>query len=192
MDYEGADLTEEQILDYLKREVGEGSAVPKEVFIIEEIPLTPVGEIFKPALRWDAIRQVYQRELEAQGDMVDSVDVATKGGYSNDKKRCRYCEWGDTLRICMEVPIPIRRRSMAGLQWDWVWRWRNGPHSVDGKLGSQDRQLASGNIVNQSAGACDVRTFCGAGQFQSRPRRDFDKFAASQDSLITSEPNVPT
>jgi fatty-acyl-CoA synthase len=74
----GTGLTEEKILDYLKKEVGELAAVPKEVFIIEEVPLTPVGKIFKPALRWESIRQVYQRELQAMGDMADAVDVAVK------------------------------------------------------------------------------------------------------------------
>ena len=75
---EGADLTEEQVLDYLKKEMGERAAIPKEVFIIEQIPLTPVGKIFKPALRWEAIEQVYREELQVLGNMVDSVDVAVK------------------------------------------------------------------------------------------------------------------
>ncbi len=75
---EGADLTEEQVLDYLKKEMGERAAIPKEVFIIEQVPLTPVGKIFKPALRWEAIKQVYRKELQVLGDMVDSVEVTVK------------------------------------------------------------------------------------------------------------------
>ncbi|UCH19785.1 MAG: hypothetical protein JSU83_14565, partial [Deltaproteobacteria bacterium] len=75
---EGSDLTSEQILDYLKKEVGERAAVPKAVFIIEQVPLTPVGKIFKPALRWEAIRQVYQEELATLADMVESVNVTVK------------------------------------------------------------------------------------------------------------------
>ncbi|MBU1902836.1 MAG: acyl-CoA synthetase [Proteobacteria bacterium] len=75
---EGADLTPEQILDYLKREVGERAAVPKEVFILDRIPLTPVGKIFKPALRWEAIKQVYRKELQALGEMVDSVEITVR------------------------------------------------------------------------------------------------------------------
>ncbi|MBW1868874.1 MAG: acyl-CoA synthetase, partial [Deltaproteobacteria bacterium] len=49
-----------------------------EIFIIEQVPLTPVGKIFKPALRWEAIKQVYRKELEVFGDMVDSVDVKVR------------------------------------------------------------------------------------------------------------------
>ena len=72
---EGADLTPDQILDYLKKEIGERAAVPKEVAIIEEVPLTPVGKIFKPALRWKAIQKVYQTELEKIKDLTTSMDV---------------------------------------------------------------------------------------------------------------------
>jgi fatty-acyl-CoA synthase len=72
---QNANLTPEQILEYLKKEVGERAAIPKDVYIIKEMPLTPVGKIFKPALRWDAIRQVYQTELEALGPMAESVEV---------------------------------------------------------------------------------------------------------------------
>ncbi len=72
---EGTDLTEEKILEHLKNTVGERAAVPKEVILLDEVPLTPVGKIFKPALRWDAIRRVYEKELGALGDAVDSVEV---------------------------------------------------------------------------------------------------------------------
>jgi fatty-acyl-CoA synthase len=72
---EGADLSSEKILEYLQQEIGERAAIPKEVAIIDEVPLTPVGKIFKPALRWQAIQKVYQSELEALGDMAESVDV---------------------------------------------------------------------------------------------------------------------
>jgi len=75
---EGANLTEEQVLDYLKKEVGERAAIPKEIFILDQMPLTPVGKIFKPALRWEAIKRIYREELEALGDMVDSVDVMVR------------------------------------------------------------------------------------------------------------------
>lgn len=72
---EGVDLTPDRILDYLKEEIGEQAAVPKEVTIIEEMPLTPVGKIFKPALRWKAIEDVYRSELEAIADQIRSLDV---------------------------------------------------------------------------------------------------------------------
>ncbi len=42
---------------------------------MEQIPLTPVGKIFKPALRWEATRKVYQQELQALGELIESVEV---------------------------------------------------------------------------------------------------------------------
>jgi len=72
---EGADLTEEQILEHEKREIGERAAIPKAIYILDQLPLTPVGKIFKPALRWDAVKRVYQAELEALGDKVHSIEV---------------------------------------------------------------------------------------------------------------------
>lgn len=71
-----ADLTAEKILDHLKTEVGERAAIPKEVIFIDNIPLTPIGKIFKPALRHSVIERVYRSELKVIGDMVDSIDVA--------------------------------------------------------------------------------------------------------------------
>ena len=72
---QGSTLTEDKILEHLQQSIGERAAVPKDVFIIDEMPLTLVGKIFKPALKWDIIKQVYQRELEALGEMAESVEV---------------------------------------------------------------------------------------------------------------------
>jgi fatty-acyl-CoA synthase len=71
----GAELTAETIMEYLKSQVGERAALPKEVIILDQIPLTPVGKIFKPALRWDAIKRVYESELAGLGDMVSNLKV---------------------------------------------------------------------------------------------------------------------
>lgn len=72
---EDARLTEAQVLDYLKGELGERAAIPKEIVFLDSMPLTPVGKIFKPALRWAAIKRVYENELEALGGMVRSGEV---------------------------------------------------------------------------------------------------------------------
>jgi fatty-acyl-CoA synthase len=70
-----AKITEDEILEYLRKEVGERAAVPKQVFIVPQIPLTPVGKIFKPALRWESIRKVYQQELSVLQGMTDKTEV---------------------------------------------------------------------------------------------------------------------
>ncbi len=75
---EGSSATAEEILEYARTHIGERAAIPKEIFILDEIPLTPVGKIFKPSLRWDATRKIYLKELEALGEMADSVNVEVK------------------------------------------------------------------------------------------------------------------
>jgi fatty-acyl-CoA synthase len=73
---ENAKLTAADILTYLKDKIGERAAVPKEVFIVDEIPLTPVGKIFKPSLRWQAIQRVYHSELQAMDDLAEKIEVS--------------------------------------------------------------------------------------------------------------------
>ena len=72
---EDADLSPEKIMDYLQNEIGERAAVPKEIAIVDEVPLTPVGKIFKPALRWQAIQKTYQSVLQDLGGLAESVAV---------------------------------------------------------------------------------------------------------------------
>jgi fatty-acyl-CoA synthase len=73
---EQSSITPEKILDWVRAHIGEQAAIPKEIFIVDQIPLTAVGKIFKPALRWDAIRRVYARELAALGPLATAVEVA--------------------------------------------------------------------------------------------------------------------
>lgn len=72
---QGIDLSQEEILDQLRQTVGERAAIPSRVFIIDQIPLTPVGKIFKPALRWDAIKRVYENELQKLGALAESIEL---------------------------------------------------------------------------------------------------------------------
>jgi fatty-acyl-CoA synthase len=73
---EGSGLSREEILDWAGRHIGERAAVPKEAYLVEKIPLTAVGKIFKPALRWDAIRRVYEKELEDLADLLAAKEVS--------------------------------------------------------------------------------------------------------------------
>ena len=68
-------ITQEKLLDWAKANIGERAAIPKEVVIVDQVPLTAVGKIFKPALRWDSTKRVYENELAALGDLAQSVTV---------------------------------------------------------------------------------------------------------------------
>lgn len=71
----GTSASQEEILKRLQQTIGERAAVPRQVFIVDQIPLTPVGKIFKPALRWDAIKRVYETELSKLGALAERVEL---------------------------------------------------------------------------------------------------------------------
>jgi fatty-acyl-CoA synthase len=72
---QNANISQDEIRDRVKQTIGERAAVPSQVFIIDQMPLTPVGKIFKPALRWDAIKRVYENELQKLGTLAESIEV---------------------------------------------------------------------------------------------------------------------
>ncbi len=70
----GASATEEELLAWAREHVGERAAVPKRVYIVDAIPTTAVGKIFKPALVWREVEDVY-RHVVMGVEGVASVDV---------------------------------------------------------------------------------------------------------------------
>jgi len=61
----GATATTEELLARCRERVQERAAVPVEVIIAAQIPLTAIGKINKPALRADAMLRVARRQADA-------------------------------------------------------------------------------------------------------------------------------
>ncbi len=73
----GAQADEEELMAWAREHIGERAAVPKRVYIVDEIPTTAVGKIFKPALVWREVEDVYRGVVAG----VDGVaDVSVKVG----------------------------------------------------------------------------------------------------------------
>ena len=72
---EGASVTPEELMDFAKKHVHERAAHPKHVEILDELPKTAVGKVFKPALRKMAITRVYNAALQKDGHAVEVVEV---------------------------------------------------------------------------------------------------------------------
>ncbi|TCO62232.1 acyl-CoA synthetase [Actinocrispum wychmicini] len=53
----------EELLTWAAEHVPERAAVPKDVYVVKEIPLTAVGKQYKPALRQDALRRAAEHEI---------------------------------------------------------------------------------------------------------------------------------
>lgn len=77
---ENSKLSEQEILQWAKNNISEKAAIPKKIFIVDKIPLTAVGKIFKPALRYEAIKYVFEHKLQALYDekLVASYNVNAK------------------------------------------------------------------------------------------------------------------
>ncbi len=72
---EGAEVTIEELMEYCTEHVPERAARPKYMEILDELPKTAVGKIFKPALRKSAITRVYNAALEEAGLPVRVASV---------------------------------------------------------------------------------------------------------------------
>ncbi|WP_291728757.1 acyl-CoA synthetase [Leisingera sp. F5] len=77
----GASVSAEELLEYCKIHVHERAAIPKHLTVLDELPKTAVGKVFKPDLRKHAITRVYNGALEQAGLAARVVSV------TDDKKR---------------------------------------------------------------------------------------------------------
>ena len=71
----GQSATETELLAFAKEHISERAAVPKSIFIIDELPLTAVGKVFKPALSFRLIKETFEKDLAAL-DLIVSAEVA--------------------------------------------------------------------------------------------------------------------
>ena len=78
---EGASVTGEALREHCKSNVHERAAHPRHVEVLDELPKTAVGKVFKPDLRKRAITRVYNAALAENGLEARVVEVI------DDKKR---------------------------------------------------------------------------------------------------------
>ncbi|MBI5115019.1 acyl-CoA synthetase [Candidatus Poribacteria bacterium] len=74
----GANLDPAQVEKYCREHIAERAALPKRVNVIPSMPMTAIGKIFKPALRYDAIKEAFETELKTLADIADSIEVSVK------------------------------------------------------------------------------------------------------------------
>ena len=78
---EGGTATGEALREYCKVHVHERAAIPKHVEVLDELPKTAVGKVFKPDLRKRAITRIYNAALDEAGVAARVTAVI------DDKKR---------------------------------------------------------------------------------------------------------
>jgi fatty-acyl-CoA synthase len=79
---EGASVSEGELAEHLRREIAERAALPKQVRIVDAMPLTGVGKIYKPALKRSEAKDALEaalREARVAFRAIDIVDDPARG-----------------------------------------------------------------------------------------------------------------
>lgn len=78
--HEGVEVSVEDLMDHAQQTINERPAWPKVLHVIDAIPLTSVGKIFKPSLRCEAAKLVVSKYLYDELNLPDAdVDVVAGG-----------------------------------------------------------------------------------------------------------------
>lgn len=72
---EGSRVTEAELLAFAKTEISERAAIPKYIRLIDTMPLTGVGKIFKPALKLMEVESATRDALQEADIAVTHVDT---------------------------------------------------------------------------------------------------------------------
>ena len=79
---DGATVSEQDLLEHCKVHVHKRAALPKHMTILDELPKTAVGKVFKPDLRKHAITRVFNAALDKHGSparVISVIDDKTRG-----------------------------------------------------------------------------------------------------------------
>ncbi|WP_405884015.1 acyl-CoA synthetase [Streptomyces sp. NBC_01136] len=111
----GARVDPAELLAWATEHVPERAAAPREVLVVDAIPLTAVGKPYKLGLRLDATRRAVHAELSAQGADCDPERIV-----------CRPHDGG--VRVVLPAPPDeaLRRRVTAALD-RYVLNWQYAP-----------------------------------------------------------------
>ena len=108
----GKSVTPADLLEFARLHVHERAAVPKHVEILQELPKTAVGKVFKPDLRRRAISRVYDAALAEAGlaARVSAVKEDKKRGLVAQLERTGHVDDAEVARLMGEFSGP----------WEWA------------------------------------------------------------------------
>lgn len=107
----GAKATIDELMAFAKEHVHERAAHPKHLEVLEELPKTAVGKVFKPDLRKRAIARVYDRALAEAEHSAEVVEVV------EDKKRGLVAR----LRKTGEADAEAVSHTLGSYTRPWEW-----------------------------------------------------------------------
>jgi fatty-acyl-CoA synthase len=97
----GMSVSEAELMAHCRQEITERAAVPRALRIVEAMPITAVGKIFKPALRFDAVRRCVDSVLAQQG--ADDVEVEVR-------------ETAGVVSVILKLPHPAMERVVENMR----------------------------------------------------------------------------
>ncbi|OWJ78455.1 acyl-CoA synthetase [Haematobacter genomosp. 1] len=108
---QGADVTQAELLDYARAHIHERAAVPKFIGILDELPKTAVGKVFKPDLRRLAITRVLDAALAEAGMSARVAEVV------EDRRRGLVARLHRTGEV--QEPAVAEVLSTFTVPWEW-------------------------------------------------------------------------
>ena len=108
----GSTVTEAELVEHARKHIHERAAIPKHIEVMEELPKTAVGKIFKPDLRKRAITRVLNATLAEAGIAAHVVAVV------EDKKRGLVAQVATTGTPDEEALA--RKLGEFAVAWDWA------------------------------------------------------------------------
>ncbi|MFI6357082.1 acyl-CoA synthetase [Streptomyces sp. NPDC050743] len=111
----GARVDPAELLTWAAERAPERAAAPREVVVIDAIPLTAVGKPYKLGLRLDATRRAVLAELAAQGAQCDPERIV-----------CRPHDGGVRVLVPAPADEAVRHRVTAALD-QYVLDWQYAP-----------------------------------------------------------------
>ena len=117
----GACATEDDLLAFVKAEINEPPALPRRLFVLDQLPTTAVGKVYKPALRQDCAQRLLLELLRGEPiaglavrdepgrGMVVCIELAAAEESSSSETRQRVTAGLTGLLLAIEwAPTPAR------------------------------------------------------------------------------------
>lgn len=109
-----------ELMDFIALRIHEPPAKPRQVFLIEEIPVTAVGKVFKPQLRELAIRYKLRDVVGDVGDALELVEIVALDGAPESFEvrvrptgRAEFAPAAEALtRALAELPVRVQLAAL--------------------------------------------------------------------------------
>jgi fatty-acyl-CoA synthase len=97
----GAEVSGTELEEHARTTIGERPAWPRQIVVVDSIPLTAVGKIFKPALRLDSTRRLVEGVVHDELGLAGAQVSVTAGGPR-----------GTRVQVVLPADLAERRRDV--------------------------------------------------------------------------------